>query len=50
MTETTGTFPVTTALELPGMTVQQNLGVVFGLVVRSMGVAKGLGAAFTSLR
>ena len=51
MTETTGTtFPVTTALELPGMTVQKNLGVVFGLVVRSMGVAKGFGAAFTSLR
>jgi len=50
MTENTGTFPVTTALTLPGMTVQQNLGVVFGLVVRSMGMAKGLGAAFTSLR
>lgn len=50
MTETTGTFPVTTAQELPGLTVQRNLGVVFGLVVRSMGVAKNLGAAFTSLR
>lgn len=51
MTETTaGTFPVTTGLDLPGMTVQRNLGVAFGLVVRSMGVVKGLGAAFTSLR
>jgi uncharacterized protein YbjQ (UPF0145 family) len=45
MTETTGTLPVTTALELPGMTVRQNLGVTFGLVVRSMGVVKGFGAA-----
>lgn len=50
MTETTGTFPVTTALELPGMTVRQNLGVTFGLVVRSMGVVKGFGAALGSLR
>ena len=46
MTETSATgFPVTTALELTGMTVEQNLGVVFGLVVRSMGVAKSLGRA-----
>lgn len=50
MTETTGTFPVTTALDLPGMTVKENLGVAFGLVVRSMGLGKGVGAAFTSLR
>lgn len=50
MTETTGPFPVTTALELPGLTVKENLGVAFGLVVRSMGLAKGVGAAFTSLR
>ena len=50
MTETTGTFPVTTALGLPGLTVRQNLGVAFGLVVRSMGLTKGIGAAFTSLR
>lgn len=53
MTETMGTsagFPVTTALELRGMTVQQNLGIAFGLVVRSMGVVKGLGAGFKALR
>lgn len=43
-------FPVTTALELPGMTVQQNLGVAFGLVVRSMGVVRALGAGLKSLR
>ncbi len=51
MTQTPGTaFPVTTAFELPGMTVAQDLGVAFGLVVRSMGVAKSLGASFSALR
>ena len=53
MAETAGTsagFPVTTALELQGMTVQRNLGVAFGLVVRSMGVVKGLGAGLKALR
>jgi uncharacterized protein YbjQ (UPF0145 family) len=43
-------FPVTTAFELPGMTVEQNLGVTFGLVVRSMGVVKALGAGFKAMR
>ena len=43
-------FPVTTGFELQGMTVQQNLGVAFGLVVRSMGVIKGIGAGFKALR
>ena len=46
----TGTFPVTTALELHGMTVEQDLGLAFGLVVRSMGFAKQVGAAFKQLR
>ena len=49
MTESTATFPVTTALQLPGMTVQENLGVAFGLVVRSMGFAKSFAASFKSL-
>ena len=49
MTQPTGAFPVTTALELPGVTVQANLGVAFGLVVRSMGIAKSFSAAFKSL-
>ena len=44
------TFPVTTALELPGMTIEQNLGLTFGLVVRSMGFAKSMGAGLTALR
>lgn len=50
MTDATGTFPVTTAFELNGMTVQRDLGVAFGLVVRSMGVVKSIGAGFKSLR
>ena len=36
------TFPVTTALELQGMTIERNLGLTFGLVVRSMGLAKSM--------
>ena len=44
------TFPVTTALELQGMTIERNLGLTFGLVVRSMGFAKSMGAGFTALR
>ncbi|HEX5189899.1 MAG TPA: YbjQ family protein [Streptosporangiaceae bacterium] len=49
MTETPG-FPVTTAFELPGVTVERDLGVAFGLVVRSMGFAKSFGASLTALR
>jgi uncharacterized protein YbjQ (UPF0145 family) len=43
-------FPVTTALELTGMTVERDLGIAFGLVVRSMGFAKAVGAGFKALR
>jgi uncharacterized protein YbjQ (UPF0145 family) len=43
-------LPVTTALSLPGMTVEQDLGVAFGLVVRSMGAVKSIGAGFKALR
>ncbi len=43
-------FPVTTAFTLPGMTVERDLGVAFGLVVRSMGFAKAMGAGFKALR
>jgi uncharacterized protein YbjQ (UPF0145 family) len=45
-----GKFPVTTAFELPGMVVDTDLGLAFGLVVRSMGIAKSFGASFTALR
>lgn len=51
MTQSPGAaFPVTTAFELPGMVIETDLGVAFGLVVRSMGFAKSFGASFTALR
>lgn len=51
MTDTAATgFPVTTAFELPGMKVEQDLGLAFGLIVRSMGLAKSVGAGFKALR
>jgi uncharacterized protein YbjQ (UPF0145 family) len=43
-------LPMTTALELPGMMVRENLGVCYGLVVRSMGFAGSVGASFKALR
>jgi uncharacterized protein YbjQ (UPF0145 family) len=43
------TFPVTTTFEFPGWKVERSLGTVFGLVVRSMGFAKGFGASFRAL-
>lgn len=43
-------LPMTTALELPGLVVRDNLGVVYGLVVRSMGVVGGVAAGFKALR
>lgn len=41
---------ITTALELPGFQISQNLGICFGLVVRSMGFAKNFTASFSALR
>jgi len=46
----TAGLPMTTALELPGMTVSENLGVVYGLVVRSMGLAGSVASSFKALR
>jgi uncharacterized protein YbjQ (UPF0145 family) len=43
-------MPVTTAVEVPGTRIGQNLGVAFGLVVRSVGIAKGITGGFRSLR
>src|SRR6202046_1467027 len=43
-------FPVTTAFELQGMTVERDLGIAFGLVVRSMGFVRSVGAGFKALR
>jgi uncharacterized protein YbjQ (UPF0145 family) len=43
-------LPITTSLEFPGWTIKQNLGLCFGLVVRSVGIAKGFTAGFTALK
>ena len=43
-------MPMTTALELPGFSVRENLGIVYGLVVRSMGLVGGVAAGFKALR
>ena len=48
-TQTTQAMPVTTAFEFPGWEVQRSLGTCFGLIVRSMGFAKGIGAGFKAL-
>ena len=40
---------ITTALELPGCTVVESLGVVRGIVVRSRSVVGNIGAAFQTL-
>src|SRR6266536_2908485 len=50
MVESASSLPVTTAFELPGMAVEKDLGVAFGLVVRSMGIAKSFGAGLKALR
>ena len=43
-------MPMTTALELPGATIRDNLGICYGLVVRSMGFTGGVTASFKALR
>jgi uncharacterized protein YbjQ (UPF0145 family) len=43
-------FPVTTAFELPGMVVERNLGIAFGLVVRAMGFSASVTGGISSLR
>jgi uncharacterized protein YbjQ (UPF0145 family) len=43
-------LPITTAQELPGLVIRENLGITFGLVVRSMGFARNFSAGFKSLR
>jgi uncharacterized protein YbjQ (UPF0145 family) len=43
-------MPMSTTFELPGMRVRDNLGVVYGLVVRSMGAIGGIAASFKALR
>ena len=43
-------LPVTTGLGLAGAIIERDLGLTFGVVVRSMGFAKSFGAGFTALR
>jgi uncharacterized protein YbjQ (UPF0145 family) len=42
-------FPMTTAFDFPEYQVQRTLGSCFGLVVRSMGAMRGIGASLKSL-
>ena len=42
-------FPITTTFELPGADIVQYCGAAYGIVVRSMGFAKGIGAAFKGI-
>jgi uncharacterized protein YbjQ (UPF0145 family) len=46
----TADLPMTTGLELPGVRIRENLGVCYGLVVRSMGMIGGVTASFKALR
>src|SRR3984885_11226575 len=43
-------LPMTTALELPGVRIRENLGVCYGLVVRSMGFTGGVTSSYRALR
>src|SRR3982074_2806315 len=43
-------LPVTTPFEFPEWKVDRYIGSCFGLIVRSMGALKGLGAAFKTIK
>jgi uncharacterized protein YbjQ (UPF0145 family) len=47
---TSAGMPMTTAFELPGQRITENLGVCYGLVVRSMGLVGGVASSFKALR
>lgn len=42
-------FPLTTAFAFPEHETATSLGTVFGVVVRSVGVARGIGATFKAM-
>ncbi|MDQ1680224.1 MAG: hypothetical protein QOI42_1083 [Frankiaceae bacterium] len=42
-------FPISTTFDIPGTDIVQYRGSAYGIVVRSMGFAKGIGAAFKGL-
>jgi uncharacterized protein YbjQ (UPF0145 family) len=43
-------MPMTTGLALPGVEITENLGVVYGLVVRSIGFVGGVASSFKALQ
>jgi len=43
-------IPCSTTFEIPGATVQQSVGLAFGLIVRSVGFAKGFSGGLRSLK
>src|SRR4030088_689768 len=47
---TRAALPVTTTFEFPEWKVDRYIGSCFGLIVRSMGALKGLGAAFKTIK
>jgi uncharacterized protein YbjQ (UPF0145 family) len=44
-----GTFPITTAFDFVEYKTVRTIGSCFGLVVRSMGAVRGIGASFKAL-
>ena len=42
-------FPITTALEFTEWPIEQNVGMVYGLIVRSIGLGRGIIAFFRGL-
>jgi uncharacterized protein YbjQ (UPF0145 family) len=47
--QTTGGVLVSTSFDVPGTRITRYCGSCFGVVVRSMGFAKGIGASFKAL-
>ena len=43
-------IPVTTGFDFPGWTIERYVGPCFGLIVRSMGAIKGIGASFKAFK
>ena len=46
----TAGIPTSTTFELPGYTVEQTLGLAWGLIVRSVGLTKGLTGGLRALK
>ena len=43
-------IPCTTAFELPGFVIEKHLGLTWGVLVRSVGFAKGFSGSFKALK